>query len=500
MYSNVLEYLEHAAQTMPERIGFADEKEEMSYAALYDAARRIGTGLSEYAAIRQPIAVVMTDRSVRCVAGMLGTVYAGCPYSPLDAAMPAERLKTILDLLRPAAVLCDEATRAAVEKAEYDCPVLTYEALISTPIDGEKLARIRERVSVWDILSILFTSGSTGIPKGVAQSQYSYINYTETNTERFGFTQRDIYANQSPFFYANSITDIYPPIKIGAQVNIMPARCLSFPKMLIETLRTQRVSVLCMTPSSYVKAANSGAMSAGCLPELKYIILSGEAAHWQTLEKWLAAAPNAKVWNFYGSTEAMGIAVRRLDRVYSDSELIPVGQAYKGVEILIVDEEDRELPRGEKGEMLIASPWICSGYYRDAARTQSALVSDPTDRGYSTRYYRTGDIGRLDEDGTLTVHGRRDSQIKRAGYRMELGEVEAALRRVEGWKDGCVLYDKASGRLACFWEGALTQKELTSALKKQLPRYALPDTFIHLDAMPHTATMKVDREALRKMM
>ena len=196
----------------------------------------------------------------------------------------------------------------------------------------------------------------------------------------------------------------------------------------------------------------------------------------------------------------MGIAVRRLDRVYSDSELIPVGQAYKGVEILIVDEEDRELPRGEKGEMLIASPWICSGYYRDAARTQSALVSDPTDRGYSTRYYRTGDIGRLDEDGTLTVHGRRDSQIKRAGYRMELGEVEAALRRVEGWKDGCVLYDKASGKLACFWEGALTQKELTSALKKQLPRYALPDTFIHLDAMPHTATMKVDREALRKMM
>ena len=499
MYENVLEYLEHAAKAWPVRTAFEDEKEAMSYPALLEAAKRIGTGIAAHAAIRQPVAVVMTDRSVRCVAGMLGVVYAGCPYSPLDAAMPTERLQVILEQLQPGAILCDEATRAGVEKAGWPCPVLTYEEMVQIAIDADKLAWIRARVSTWDVLSILFTSGSTGVPKGVAQSHRSYIAYTETNTERFGFTMDDVYANQSPFFYANSITDIYPPIKIGAKVYVMPTRCLSFPKMLIETLKEKQISVLCMTPSSYVKAASSGVMAAGCLPDLKYIVLSGEAAHWQTLAVWLSAAPNAKVWNFYGSTELLGVAVKRLERTYADSELIPVGRTYAGVEILIVDEDGNELPRGEKGEMLIANPWLFSGYYRDKARTDAAFTDDPLNRGYRTRYYCTGDIGCISEDGMLTVHGRKDSQIKRAGYRMELGEVEVALRQIPGWDNGLVLYDKESGKLCCFWTGDLTQKEILAALKKSLPRYALPDTSIHLEEMPYTATMKIDRVKLRGM-
>ena len=500
MYENVLEYLEYAAKSWPDRIAFEDEKEAMTYAVLLDAAKRIGSGIAQHAAIRQPVAVVMTDRSVRCAAGMLGVVYAGCPYSPLDAAMPTERLQVILEQLQPGAILCDEATRASVEKAQWPCPVLTYEDMVQTEIDAVKLAYIRNRVSTWDVLSILFTSGSTGVPKGVAQSHRSYIAYTDTNTERFGFTQDDVYANQSPFFYANSITDIYPPIKIGARVYIMPTRCLSFPKLMIEVLRDKQVTVLCMTPSSYVKAAASGAMPAGCLPDLKYIVLSGEAAHWQTLAVWLSAAPKAKVWNFYGSTELLGVAVKRLERTYSDAEVIPVGRRYPGVEILIVDEEGNELPWGEKGEMYIANPWLFSGYYRDKARTDAAFTDDPLGRGYRTRYYCTGDIGCINEKGELLVLGRKDSQIKRAGYRMELGEVEVALRQIPGWENGLVLYDKERGKLGCFWTGELTQKEILAALKKTLPRYALPDTYIHLEEMPYTATMKIDRVKLRGML
>lgn len=499
MYTNVLEYLENAAKTWPERIAFEDEKEAMTYPVLMDVAKRLGTGISAYAALRQPVAVVMTDRSVRCVAGMMGALYAGCCYSPLDATTPAERLRVIFDLLKPAAVLCDEATRAGVEATGYDCPILTYEQMVTTDVDEEKLAWIRERVSIWDVLSIMFTSGSTGVPKGVAQSHNSYIAYTDGNSARFGFTIDDVFANQSPFFYANSITDLYQPIKLGAPVYIMPTRCLSFPKLMIDTLRERKVSVLCMTPSSYVKAAQSGAMEAGCLPALKYIVLSGEAAHWQTLAVWLKAAPNAAVWNFYGSTELMGVAVKRLERTYADDELIPVGKLYKGVEVIMVDEDGKEVPRGEKGEMYIANPWLFSGYYRDFERTDAAFNYDPLERGYRTRYYATGDIGSFSPEGELLVHGRKDSQIKRAGYRMELGEVEAALRVIPGWENGVVLYDKESSKLACFWTGALTKKEIMAELKKTLPRYAQPDTYIHLDEMPYTSTMKIDRVTLRKM-
>ena len=501
MYGNALEYLENAVKNWPDRIAFEDEREALTYTALQDAAQRVGTALATHVAPRQPVAVVMTDRSVRCVAAMMGVLYAGCPYAPLDVAIPTERLQVIFDLLKPAAILCDEVTRRSVEMANYPCPVLTYEEIVETEIDSQKIAFIREQASPWDILSILFTSGSTGVPKGVAQSHYSYVSYIEVNTKRFGFKMEvEVVANQSPFFYANSITDIYPSMKIGAPVYIMPERCLSFPKMLVETLREKRVTELTMTPSSYVKAAQSGVLTPGCLPELQYIVLSGEAAHWQTLAVWLKAAPNAAVWNFYGSTEMLGVAVRKLERVYADGEVIPVGVPHNGVEVLILDENGNEVPKGEKGEMHIANPWLFSGYYRDAIRTDAAFSYDPLARGYRTRYYCSGDIGSFNEEGELRVHGRVDCQIKRAGYRMELGEVEAALRQIPGWEHGLVLYDKESGKLACFWTGILTKKDIVAELKKTLPRYALPDTYIHLDEMPYTATMKIDRQRLRQMM
>ena len=500
MYGNVLEYLEHAAETWPDRTAFADEKEEMTFSALLDAAKRIGTGLAVHTEPRQPVAVIMTDRSVRCVASMLGVTYAGCPYAPLDAALPAARLQVILDQLQPAAILCGKTTLPAVEKLKCDCTVLTYSHLIMTNIDEERLGFIRAQDSVWDILSILYTSGSTGVPKGVAQSQYSYLTYTDITIGKYSFTQETVFGNQSPFFYANSIIDIYPPLKLGATVHILPARCLSFPKMLVEVLREKHITELTMTPSSYVKVAQAGVLVPGCLPELVYIILSGEAAHWQTLQFWMAAAPNAGVWNFYGSTEVFSVAVWQLDRAYADGEVIPVGVPFPEVEVLIVDEEDRPVPQGEKGTMLISDPWLCSGYYRDAARTMSAFIIDPLERGYHTRYFRTGDMGMFNELGQLVVLGRQDSQIKRAGYRMELGEVEYALRTIPGWINGCVLYDKGRERLCCFWEGTLTQKELQSALRKLLPRYAQPDAYIHLGEMPYTATMKIDRQMLRQML
>ncbi len=500
MTGNVLEYLENAAERWPDDLAFADENEALTFSGLMEEAKRIGSGLIPRVTRHQPVAVIVTDRSVHCVASMLGVTYAGCPFSPLDAAMPAERLTVILGQLQPCLILCDEKTREAVGKAEFSCPLATAEELRACAMDEAALCAVRVQDSVWDVLSIMFTSGSTGLPKGVAQSQYSHIAYTDATIDKYTFTKETVFGNQSPFFYANCIIDIYPPLKLGAPVYILPGRSLSFPRVLVEQLREHRITELTMTPSSYAKAAQAGVLAPGCLPDLEYIILSGEAAHWQTLQAWMAAAPKGGVWVFYGSTEVFSVAVWRLDRAYQDGEVIPVGVPFGQVEVLIVDEDDNPVPRGERGLMLISDPWLCSGYYRDKARTDAAFVIDPLGKGTYSRYYRTGDIGMFNAENQLIVLGRADSQIKRAGYRMELGEVEYALRTIPGWETGCVLYDKESGKLACFYEGSLTPAELTRALKKLLPRYAVPDSFIPMEALPYTGTMKIDREKLRCML
>lgn len=497
MTPHILDALDNAAAQWPSRTAFSDERETLTFSSIREEARRIGSGLLPFTALGQPVAVVMTDRSVHCVATLLGVLHAGCPYAPLDAAMPAQRLRLILEQLQPAALVCDGATRNQVLLAEPDCPVLRLEELRVSPEDEAALQQRREKIGSEDILSILFTSGSTGLPKGVAQSHGSYLAYTDATIAKYAFTQETVFGNQSPFFYANSIIDLYPPLKLGAAVYILPGQCLSFPRMLVEQLREKHITELTMTPSSYVKVASTGVLTPGCLPEMRYIILSGEAAHWQTLHAWMIAAPNCGVWNFYGSTEVFSVAVWRLDRAFPDGEAIPVGVPFTQAEALLVDDNDRPVPKGERGLMLIHNPWLCSGYWRDEARTSAAFVSDPMGKGNGRRYFRTGDVGQFNDAGQLIVHGRADNQIKRAGYRMELGEVEYALRKIPGIQDGCVLYDQESGRLACCYAGEITQAEITRELRKTLPRYALPDLFLQLPDLPCTSTMKIDRQKLR---
>ena len=255
-----------------------------------------------------------------------------------------------------------------------------------------------------------------------------------------------------------------------------------------------------MTPSSFIGVANSGALTAGSLPALKWGIMSGEAMPWEPLKVWMEATPGADWWHFYGSTEMFSVAVGRVARDHQKGDRLPVGRPFSLAHILFVDENGDELPPGVPGEMLVSSPWIASGYHRDPERTAEAWAIDPLNRGWQERFFRGGDIGYLRPDGQLMVLGRRDSQVKHLGYRMELGEVEAALRRLPGWQEGCVLLDSARDTLWCFYSGPLEEKQIRAGLKETLPRYMIPEVYARLSEMPRTPTMKLDRNRLRQMM
>ena len=392
MSENVLDFLETSARRLPDKPAFVSERRTLTFAQLLERSRRVGSALCARARAGRPVAVVMDDRDAHTVAALLGVLYAGCCYAPLDANMPAERLRDILKRLSPEAVLVDAQTRAAVAAAGA-WPLMDFAEAACAALNTRALLERRAATRAEDALSILFTSGSTGAPKGVVQTQGAYLAYARATIEKYGFTGEDVFGNQSPFFYANSIIDLYPPLALGATVHILPARALAFPAIMVERLAALGVTELTMTPSSYVRVAEAGALREGCLPNLKYIILSGEAARWETLEAWLRAAPNAGAWNFYGSTEAFSVAVWRLDRRFAAGETIPVGPPFAQARLLFFDEQGRSVPPEAGGSMLVSSPWVASGYFGDAERTQESFVYDPLGVGEGRRYYRTGDEG-----------------------------------------------------------------------------------------------------------
>lgn len=218
---------------------------------------------------------------------------------------------------------------------------------------------------------------------------------------------------------------------------------------------------------------------------------------WEPLEKWMDAALQAGWWHFYGSTEMFSVAVGKITGPPGEGERIPVGKPFPQVHILFLDEDGE---RGESGELLVSSPWVSTGYYKDTERTEESWVTVPYQSGRLEQFYRSGDLGYLKEDGRLVITGRKDSQIKHCGYRMEVGEVETALRAFPKWEEGCVLFQKETGKLWCFFNGETEEKEVKRWLKKRLPGYMLPDVYRHLSSMPHTSTMKLDRAALYHIM
>lgn len=501
MKTNMLEYLEESTRRVPKNTAFYDDYESLSFAGLMEKAKRIGSCLAEHTAPREPVALLIDARSINNIPAMYGVLYAGCAYAPLDITMPPERLKLLIDLLKPSAVLADERGSKAFESCGMESiRLISYAEAASFGVNEEKLNVIRWQASVYDPLSILYTSGSTGIPKGSIQTHFSYLHWTEATINIYGLTEDAVFGNQSPFFYANSVLDIYPPVALGAKTYLLPSGVLTFPKKLIDCLNKQRVTEICMTPSSFISVVNASVLAPGSLPGLRRGYMSGESMPWQPLKVWMDASPHASWWHFYGSTEMFSVAVGKVNTSYQDGDRLPVGKPFPLAHILFVDEYGSEVRTGEPGEMLLSSPWIASGYHRDAERTAASWVVDPLNRGWYERFYRSGDIGYLREDGQLMVLGRRDTQIKHLGYRMEIGEVEAALRELPGWQEGCVMFDSEKDKLWCFYTGGLAEKQIIAGLKERLARYMLPDLYVHLDDMPHTATMKLDRGRLRKMM
>lgn len=485
MTRNVLCWLEQTARERPDAAAFEDDQDRLTYGMLLKRAREIGSGLAGMIRPQTPVLILM-EKSPACIAAMLGAVYAGCFYTPVDPAMPQTRLALIAQVLQPACVLCEERYQETAQALAGSAPVVVAQE-IPACTDEMRLTAIRRQHIDSDLLYVLFTSGSTGVPKGVAITHRSVVDFIDWAVPTLGIDAQCRFGNQAPLYFDNSVLDIYAAIRAGAAVHFIPKRYFTFPAKMMEYLTAAGINTLFWVPSALTGVAQAG-LSADNAPRLRKVLFCGEVMPCRTLNAWRRAVPDALYVNMYGPTEITDVCMYYIvDREFADGDALPIGWPCANTRIHLID-----------GEICVTGTCLSPGYYRAPEKTAEAFVQNPLRSGIAETIYRTGDLGRYNDRGEMMFIGRKDSQIKRHGYRIELGEIESALCALAEVDDGCCLYDAAQEKIVCFHTGGMEEKQLKRILKTRLPKYMLPDVFIAKAALPKTGNGKTDRVQLRR--
>ena len=497
---NLLEYLEATVSRLPDKVAFADDACEMTFSQVYHDSRAIGSVLAEKELCGEPIVVFM-PKSPATVAAFFGCVYGGCYYVPIDPEMPRFRIELIFENLRPKAILCDRSVASELEAYDFRGELLFYDDLVGCEIDSRRLDDIRERQIDTDPVYIVFTSGSTGVPKGVVACHRSVIDYIEQLSDVLGFSEQTVFANQSPLYFDACLKELYPTLKFGATTYLTPKQLFMFPIRLVEYLNLHKVNTVCWVVSALTMISAFNTFDRVNPEYLTTVAFGSEVFPIKQFKRWREALPEATFTNLYGPTETTGMCCYyRVDRDFAPDEVIPVGRPFHNREILLLTEDNRRAQSGETGEICVRGTALTLGYYHDFGRTAEVFVQNPLNDRYPELIYRTGDIGKWNERGELIFVSRKDHQIKHMGHRVELGEIEANVNRLAGVSMCCCLYNKEKDKIELFYVGEMGEAELLKALKDNLPRYMLPNRTKKLDSLPLTANGKTDRMKLQKML
>ncbi|MGN0367769.1 MAG: amino acid adenylation domain-containing protein [Wujia sp.] len=500
MAHHVLQYLEQSAARVPDKEAYEDELEVMTFLQMQQEARKTGVVLrDEIHATRRPVAVFM-DKCVKSLVGFFGVLYSGNFYCPLDSHMPVERIITILNVLNPVAILTDEAHREqALSFAGAAKVILIEEKEKVSKKEAQALCEW-ETLTEHDPLYVLFTSGSTGVPKGVLLNHRVIINYLEWLDETFEFDENDVFGNQAPLYFDVSMHDVYGTMYFGAKMVIIPSGKFSFPIKLIEYLNEKRISTFLWVPSAMGIVANLKTFDALKPQYLKHAMFAGEVFPRKQLDYWTRELPDVVYANLYGPTETFVCTAYIRTGKEPEGEPLSIGTPISNVRALVLDEEGHEVKEGETGELCMAGSCLALGYYNNPQKTQESFTQSPLQSQYPERIYHTGDLVRYEEDGNLTYVSRKDFQIKHMGYRIELGEIENAANLIDEIRDCACHYDSFRRKIVLYYDGMeLEKKVLLEKLAQRIPEYMLPGKIRYMEQLPHNANGKIDRKALKEL-
>lgn len=500
MRKNVIEYLQKAVENCPEKIGFCDIDGSLTFYQMDQRAKKIAIQIIHILnqTKNRPVVVYM-DKGKECLSAFFGVVYSGNFYVPIDVKSPMERVLKIFDVLEPEIIITQPEYVERLAGCGIEATLIIYDE--ATVIDEERLTEIIERQLDVDPLYVLFTSGTTGVPKGVVISHRAVIDYTEWLTDFFHFNADTVFGNQAPFYFDMSVLDIYSTLKNAATLYIIPEQLFLFPVELLHYLDANEINTIFWVPSALINVANSNVLRTFHNRYLRKILFAGEVMPNKQLNMWRKAISDALYANLYGPTEVTVICTCYVvDREFEDDEPLPIGYPCNNMEVLVLNEKNEECSVGEIGELCVRGIGVSMGYYGDRQRTEEVFVQNPLNKYWHDIIYRTGDLVSYNNYGEINYLGRKDYQIKHNGYRIELGEIEKASGSIEGVYRVCALYDENNRKiiLCCIAEDELEEKQIYRQLKEKIPSYMLPARIILIEEFPLNANGKIDRNVLKR--
>ncbi len=504
--TGVIQWLEQSASKYPDKIAFADPDEEITFSELQKRALSIGSYFLTRLIPHGSAVAFYMEKNVKAVTVMLGAVYANAFYSFIDVRQTDNRARAIIDTLDPFIIVTDGANEEAAGVVTGGrMNLVNIDDLLKNadmaPVDGKVVARAMSQFYDTQILYVNFTSGSTGVPKGVAICHRSVIDFIEQFTGIFGIDETDVIANQAPFDFDVSVKDFYSGLCTGATVQLIPREYFTNPTVLIDYICDCYATTLIWAVSAMCFVSIMNCFDYRLPDSIKRIMFSGEVMPVKQLLKWQSYIPDAMYVNLYGPTEiTCNCTYYILDRQFEKDEIIPIGIPFPNEKVFLLDEDDRQVTDvGIEGEICVAGTCLALGYYRDPDKTAASFTSNPLNTAIPEVIYRTGDLGRIGEDGNLIYTSRKDHQIKHMGQRIELGDIEVAAMSVDGVSRACCIYDHDRKKIILFYTGDTEKDKLTDDIKNRLPSFMIPGRTVKLDEFPINKNGKIDRGRLKEM-